>query len=93
MRRAAFHGGTQLRIFEGIRRFSEDLDFALVANGKGVATDDAWVGDQLLDVIGKIDWTTARRDVLPFVYASDRPSVELWNAEFFSAIVQKTFKQ
>lgn len=29
--KAAFHGGTQLRIFEGIRRYSEDLDFALVA--------------------------------------------------------------
>lgn len=28
--KAAFHGGTQLRIFEGIRRYSEDLDFALV---------------------------------------------------------------
>ena len=27
--KAAFHGGTQLRIFEGVRRFSEDLDFAL----------------------------------------------------------------
>lgn len=60
--------------------------------GKGIATDDIWVGDQLLDVIGRIDWSTARRDVLPFVYASDRPSVELWNAEFFSTIVQKTFK-
>ena len=29
--KAAFHGGTQLRIFEGLRRFSEDLDFALVS--------------------------------------------------------------
>ena len=29
--KAAFHGGTQLRIFEGIRRYSEDLDFALVS--------------------------------------------------------------
>lgn len=28
--KAAFHGGTQLRIFEHLRRFSEDLDFALV---------------------------------------------------------------
>ena len=28
--KAAFHGGTQLRIFEGVRRFSEDLDFALL---------------------------------------------------------------
>ena len=26
---AAFHGGTHLRIFHGLRRFSEDLDFAL----------------------------------------------------------------
>ena len=29
--KAAFHGGTQLRIFEGIRRYSEDLYFALVS--------------------------------------------------------------
>ena len=27
--KAAFHGGTCLRIFHGLRRFSEDLDFAL----------------------------------------------------------------
>ena len=27
--KAAFHGGTQLRIFHGLKRFSEDLDFAL----------------------------------------------------------------
>ena len=32
--KAAFHGGTQLRIFEGIRRFSEDLDFALVESDR-----------------------------------------------------------
>lgn len=30
-RRAAFHGGTCLRIFHGLNRFSEDLDFALEA--------------------------------------------------------------
>lgn len=27
--KAAFHGGTHLRVFHGLRRFSEDLDFAL----------------------------------------------------------------
>jgi predicted nucleotidyltransferase component of viral defense system len=27
---AAFYGGTALRIFHGLNRFSEDLDFALV---------------------------------------------------------------
>ena len=29
--KAAFHGGTHLRIFHGLRRFSEDLDFALLS--------------------------------------------------------------
>ncbi len=29
--RAGFHGGTCLRIFHGLNRFSEDLDFALLA--------------------------------------------------------------
>lgn len=30
---AAFYGGTALRIFHGLRRFSEDLDFTLMAEG------------------------------------------------------------
>ena len=30
---AAFYGGTALRIFHGLRRFSEDLDFTLLAEG------------------------------------------------------------
>ncbi len=29
--RAAFYGGTALRIFYGLDRFSEDLDFSLIA--------------------------------------------------------------
>lgn len=41
---AAFHGGTQLRIFHGLRRFSEDLDFALLA------PDDAFALKPYLDV-------------------------------------------
>src|SRR5690606_7110910 len=30
-KRAAFYGGTALRIFHGLDRFSEDLDFSLLA--------------------------------------------------------------
>lgn len=54
--KAAFHGGTQLRIFEGVRRFSEDLDFALVAPDsafalspylEGVATELASMGVEM----------------------------------------------
>ncbi len=50
--RAAFYGGTALRIFHGLRRFSEDLDFTLLASGDdarlerylpGVATElESW---------------------------------------------------
>ena len=49
---AAFYGGTALRIFHGLRRFSEDLDFTLMKEGDstrletylfGVATElEAW---------------------------------------------------
>jgi Nucleotidyl transferase AbiEii toxin, Type IV TA system len=49
---AAFYGGTALRIFHGLRRFSEDLDFTLVEFGdatrlerylSGVATElESW---------------------------------------------------
>lgn len=49
---AAFYGGTALRIFHGLRRFSEDLDFTLMESGHetrlerhlpGVATElESW---------------------------------------------------
>lgn len=49
---AAFYGGTALRIFHGLRRFSEDLDYTLVESGNetrlerylpGVATElESW---------------------------------------------------
>ena len=32
---AAFYGGTALRIFHGLDRFSEDLDFSLMAPNPG----------------------------------------------------------
>lgn len=38
--KAAFYGGTCLRIFYGLDRFSEDLDFALVKKDEGFKFDD-----------------------------------------------------
>ena len=38
--KAAFYGGTCLRIFYGLDRFSEDLDFALVKKEEGFKFDD-----------------------------------------------------
>jgi len=57
--------------------------------GGHVKTSDGWVRRELLAVIDRMDWTAARRDVLPFVYASDRPSVELWSRDFFMRVVEK----
>ncbi len=37
---AAFHGGTCLRIFHGIERFSEDLDFVLMVPDHGFSLED-----------------------------------------------------
>ena len=59
--------------------------------GKGVETDDAWVRAKLLETIGRIDWSAARRDILPFVHEVDRPSIGLWSAEFFASLVDRAF--
>jgi predicted nucleotidyltransferase component of viral defense system len=32
--RASFHGGTALRIFHGLNRYSQDVDFSLIKNGE-----------------------------------------------------------
>ena len=55
--------------------------------GQGVTTDNQWVREQLRQVIGRIDWAEARRDVLPFVYATDRPSVDLWSEAYFANLL------
>lgn len=38
--KAAFYGGTALRIFYGLNRFSEDLDFAVIDNSETFKLDD-----------------------------------------------------
>ena len=39
-KKAAFYGGTCLRIFHGLNRFSEDLDFALLEKDSNFKLDD-----------------------------------------------------
>lgn len=38
--KAAFYGGTCLRIFHGLKRFSEDMDFSLLAQGEDFHLED-----------------------------------------------------
>ena len=47
---AAFYGGTALRIFHGLRRFSEDLDFTLRDEGQ---LDERFLRAALAEVV---DW-------------------------------------
>jgi hypothetical protein len=48
--RAAFYGGTALRIFHGLRRFSEDLDFTLLS-----AEDDSRLETYLPSVATELE--------------------------------------
>ena len=55
--------------------------------GKHIVTDDAWVKRELSEVINRMDFAVARKDVLPFVYPSDRPSLDLWSRDYFLSLV------
>jgi len=59
--------------------------------GKGIETSDEWVRERLMEVIAKMDWPAAKRDVMPFVYATDRRSLDLWNRGFFTSLAERLF--
>lgn len=59
--------------------------------GKGIVTSDEWVRERLMEVIAKMDWSAAKRDVMPFVYATDRQSLDLWSGDFFSSLADRLF--
>lgn len=52
-------------------------------------TSDEWVREKLHEVIARMDWDAAREDVRRFVYASDRPSLDLWGRDFFSSLADR----
>jgi len=57
--------------------------------GRSVRTDNEWVRRQLSEVVCRLDWDDVREDVRRFVYAVDRPSLNLWNRDFFLDIVNR----
>ncbi len=76
--KAAFYGGTCLRIFYGSKRFSEDMDFSLLQSDENFK--------QLLkEKISITNIEMVRADVRPFI---KNPEVmEIWSAEYFSQLV------
>lgn len=57
--------------------------------GHRIAVDGTWLRRELLSVIDRLDWSAAREDVRPFVYPSDRLSLDLWTKDFFGALVER----
>ena len=58
---AAFYGGTCLRIFHGLQRFSEDMDFSLLAQDDNVLPFvrnpkelDIWSNDYFVQLAGMV---------------------------------------
>lgn len=43
----------------------------------------SWLGDNLREVIGRIDWAIARQDVQRFLPSREQQSLSLWDAAFF----------
>ena len=59
--------------------------------GMHLQTSDGWVREKLREVVSRMDWDAAREDVRRFVYASDRPSLDLWGRDFFLSLVDRMF--
>ncbi|HVE44377.1 MAG TPA: nucleotidyl transferase AbiEii/AbiGii toxin family protein [Gammaproteobacteria bacterium] len=76
--KAAFYGGTALRILYGMDRFSEDLDFTLLKSSQNF---------DLLNKIEETDFENAQKDVIPFL--KDKDSVLLWSKDFFRDVVNR----
>ena len=78
---------------EGVRINHSLLSSALNQQGpwrgQNVSSNDAWVKARLGEVIGRMDWMVARKDVIPFVYPSDRHSVGMWSEDFFKSLVDR----
>ena len=88
---AAFYGETALRIFYGLDRFSEDMDFSLCAPNQNFSLSDSSdtltlpiLKEMLSERFKEIDFAEAKKDVRPFI--QDERKLDLWSAEFFTAI-------
>ena len=84
-----WYAGVRAKLNHGL--LSSAIDQQGPWAGKRIFTSDEWVKDRLLEVIDKMDWDAAKRDVLPFVYQSDRQSLDLWNRDFFSTLTERLF--
>lgn len=67
---AAFYGGTCLRVFHGLQRFSEDMDFSLLVPN-----------DKLKKRLSSTNINQVKDDVLPFV--RNPKELGIWSNDYF----------
>jgi len=57
--------------------------------GQGLAVSQVWCFEELKKKAQILDWDSARREVSPFVKERERPSLQLWRADFFCALIDE----
>lgn len=94
--KAAFYGGTALRIFYGLDRFSrgtavnqKHLRERLLQSGFITSDEECTLPElkqMLYDRFDSIDFVQAKQDVEPFIH--DTSVLNVWSAEFFKQITE-----
>lgn len=98
---AAFYGGTCLRIFHGLQRFSEDMDFSLLAQDDNFdfthlaerfrqfnneeITPELFK-EKLIERLSTADIKQVKADVLPFV--RNPKELDIWSNDYFVQLAE-----
>ncbi len=71
------------------KHLSAALDQTGPWSGRHITTSDEWVKENLKKRIEMLDWQKAKDDVEPFIHESDLMTLNYFNAEFFSRLIEK----
>jgi predicted nucleotidyltransferase component of viral defense system len=66
---------------------SSQIDQTGPWKGQGISVCEQWCFNEVKKKAQALDWAAARREVGPFVRERERPSLELWSADFFCSLV------
>jgi len=99
-KKAAFYGGTALRIFHGLDRYSEDLDFSLLETDPNFSltpyfsaiTDEfealgIRVSIREKDKFNSVSFDAVKDDVRKFIRSDEQ--LTIWDASYFTDLVEK----
>lgn len=78
---------------QGVKPNLNFLKSALLQQGpwssQNIEISIKWLQSALMDKIHSIDWNQASKDVLPFLSAKEKESVQIWSTAFFLDRVEK----